>query len=91
MKNRRWVVRVVTQSVEHWFDNPFLECLRYARVVVVHNDHCFDLEAPVGVFDTKQWAEMNAERMSTFGLNAVAAPEWRAGDPGPSPKEGESS
>lgn len=26
--------------------------------------------------DTKIWAEQNADRMKSFGINAVAAPKW---------------
>lgn len=28
--------------------------------------------------DSKVWAEMNAERMRSFGINAAAAPKWEA-------------
>jgi len=30
---------------------------------------------PRGI-DTKAWAEMQAQRMQSFGINAVAAPKW---------------
>jgi len=31
--------------------------------------------APSGV-DVEAWAKMEADRMSSFGINAVAAPKW---------------
>ncbi len=83
MKDRRWVVRVVVwEDQTQMFDNPFLECLRYAGLVVVHNDRCFDVLPPNGMVAsiTGTWSKMNAERMTSMGFNAVSAPEWRAGD-----------
>jgi hypothetical protein len=34
--------------------------------------------APRGL-DTQVWANHNAERMRTFGINAAAAPKWESG------------
>jgi hypothetical protein len=46
----------------------------------------FDIYCPqrISTQETKFWAERHAERMVTFGLNAAAAPEWKAGDARPS-------
>ena len=55
---------------------------------------CFDVEAPISPAEErphnladvlftdggKTWAERNAERMRTFGYNAVAAPSTRGDD-----------
>jgi len=30
--------------------------------------------------DTRRWAEMESQRMRSFGINAVAAPVWNHGD-----------
>lgn len=90
MTKKRYVVRVV-QTVEPsgrmvseggYIDPGFIESLRYAGLIQQHatdprglTHHCFDLLPPAGVDDTQGWAERNAERMQTFGFNAVAAPE----------------
>lgn len=80
MKKRVWVVRVAIDEYDKGLAaTPFLECLRYAGLVVLHNERIFDVLPPGKVHDTKQWADQNAERMSSFGYNAVAAPYW--GDP----------
>ena len=88
---RCYVVRVVqTRSVSGVenheggiIDDGFLECLRYAGHVTVHEiDHklnmtsrCFDIRCPAeNGYDMQAWAEMNAKRMRSFGFNAVAAP-----------------
>lgn len=73
---RRYVVRVARENHPH-FDNPLIECFRYAGLVVVHNDDIFDILPPHGV-DSKVWAEQNAARISSFGYNAVSAPEWKS-------------
>jgi hypothetical protein len=46
----------------------------------------FDIYCPqrISTQETKFWAERHAERMQSFGLSAVAAPEWKAGDARPS-------
>jgi len=89
-KKRRYVVRVVMFKDEHAtplrreisFERnmgTFLECLRYAGLVTIHQDDgkhvTFDLHAPRGL-DDAVWAQHNADRMQTFGINAVKAPEW---------------
>lgn len=93
LMKRKYVVRVVQLSSEGCDDKPFsglaLEQLRYAGLITWHirdaegNDgvvkDVFDIHAPAKV-DSKIWAEMNAERMQTFGINAVCAPEWERYD-----------
>ena len=90
-KKRRYVVRVVMFKDEHALERKpgnvsftrnmgtFLECLRYAGLVTIHQDDgkhvTFDLHAPRGL-DDAVWAQHNADRMQTFGINAVKAPEW---------------
>jgi hypothetical protein len=81
MAHRRWVVRVIAdEGTNLWFDNPLLECLRYAGIVRVHSPtpagcQVFDILPPCrNPHDTKKWAEENAARMQTFRINAVAAP-----------------
>lgn len=89
LKNKLYVVRIVTQNVGE-FDkaienSPVLECLRYAEVLIIHRETdcgnpgtCFDLLPPrhISVADSKRWANWNAERMSSMGINAVCAPQW---------------
>lgn len=81
-KKRKWVVRIVIGRTDppplaELISDRFLECLRYAGLVVVHRDNeegqCFDLVAPGGR-DSKEWSEENAKRMKSFGYNAVSAP-----------------
>ncbi len=82
----RFVVRIVLfrgiNQDNKIMGTPFLECLRRCGYVVIHRDDengmCFDLLCPYisgQIRDTKVWAEQNAERMQTFGFNAVVAPE----------------
>ena len=92
----KWVVRVVIQGLSEERGQKkytellaMIECLRYADIVQVHrNVHdmiLFDIRAPHGSSRTSsiEWAKRNAERMSTFEYNAVAAPEWKSDDPRP--------
>lgn len=83
MAVRRWVVRVVLPTKldnTYHVDPAFIECLRRAGLVQVQptassDTQVVDLIAPCkNVPDTKLWADMNAERMRSFGYNAVAAP-----------------
>jgi len=73
------VIRIVTDHQQSLDLYEWIESLRYAGLVVIHrNDNdgmCFDVLPPHGVVSA-QWAQANAERMQTFGINAVAAPEW---------------
>jgi hypothetical protein len=85
---RKKVVRVCipheTQSIitgsDQW--GGLIEHLRYARLITVHRDNdegiCFDILPPHGV-NNEIWAEQNAERMQSFGVNAVSAPESNNG------------
>lgn len=64
-------------------DFAFLESLRYAGLIHINKVpensltvNCFDLRCPHGLV-SKVWAEQNAERMRSFGFNAVAAPSTR--------------
>ena len=69
--------------------HSFIESLRYAGLIDVHEvdpngltTDCFDLICPNlrgrdYVEQSKIWAEQNAERMRTFGFNAVCAPSTR--------------
>lgn len=82
MRKKKYVVRVVIPTVENSpplaqrVDGAFLECLRYAGIVTVHRDNeegqVFDIHSPFGAGD-KAWSEMNAQRMQSFGYNAVSA------------------
>jgi hypothetical protein len=36
---------------------------------------CFDIFPPGGISDTHQWANMHSDKIKSFGINAVAAPE----------------
>lgn len=60
----------------------FLDSLRYAGCLQLHETDpngltsvCFDIPCPFPRdLDTKKWSEHNAERMQSFGFNAVSAP-----------------
>lgn len=72
------------RSATFWFEQ-----FRYAGLITWHHrdelkstpegknywHNLFDVYAPKGV-DSRKWAEMNAQRMASFGINAVAAPQW---------------
>lgn len=81
MAKRKMAVRVVLtdQQDDQW--GTLIEQLRYAGLLDRHdnvgtgNSKCFDLLPPHGV-DGDVWAEQNAQRMQSFGINAVAAPAW---------------
>jgi hypothetical protein len=82
-KKYRKVVRVVVFDSEDAYGHvsTFIENLRYAGLVKVHSTHdgeplrtVFDILPPHGVEDVA-WAQMNADRMTSFGYNAVSAPE----------------
>lgn len=81
-----WVIRVIVPESEvhngpnrtHGF-GEFLEQLRYAGIVTLHetreDKYIFDIHCPSGR-ETEMWASMNAERMQSFGYNAVKAPAF---------------
>lgn len=89
---KKYVVRVVQthtpDGTEVYEGDPlgsFIECLRYAGLVTVHQESvrpdsltslCFDIHCPHGL-KSKPWSEMNAERMRSFGYNAVSAPSTK--------------
>ena len=80
---KEYVVRVVVfNGPNAGYDDvtKLLESLRYAQVIDLHReDHestCFDIICPHGL-DSKTWSEMNANRMQSFGYNAVSAPSTR--------------
>lgn len=77
---RNWVIRVVLAQ-EEIPSNVWFECLRYAHIIRKHRDDdsgmCFDILCPKSISDSKVWSQMNAERMQSFGINAVSAPEWK--------------
>ena len=84
---KRYCVRVVQTMTSVGIDShdlvSFVECLSYAGLVTEHpidsnglTTLCFDIEAPPET-DSKIWSEMNAERMRSFGYNAVSAPSTR--------------
>jgi len=98
MARKRWCVRIVTpgEGVEQTREEKaldtngwLLECLRYAHIIRIHRANekglCFDLLAPASISNeaSHTWALANAERISGYRLNAVAAPEWPA--PGAKP------
>lgn len=80
MERTKYVVRIsmaVGRTQDKWF-GPFIESLRYAGLLDLIKDdgitRVFDLLPPRDIEDTAQWARVNAERMKTFGFNAVKAP-----------------
>jgi hypothetical protein len=85
---RRWCVRICTDDSHiagvriNYIEPAFLTCLENAGLGKVHDTdrdgYTFDLHAPKSYSNarTRQWAEMNAERIKSFGFNAAAAPEW---------------
>ena len=86
MKKREYVVRVTIPEIDRGViplaqqvDKGFMECLRYAGVIRIYDynnaDQVFDILAPRKT-SSKEWSEMNAERMRTFGYNAVSAPRY---------------
>jgi hypothetical protein len=86
---KEWVVRVVMHKEAEFIGSlnatrevtMLLEQLRYSGAVQIHRDDdavVFDILRPGSVSKngSKKWADLNAQRMSTFGFNAVAAPRW---------------
>jgi len=83
---KEYVVRVVIPDIDNDIlglakpiDGAFLECLRYAGIVKIHTSdtgQVFDIRCPDVVKMSKNWANANADRMKSFGYNAVAAPAY---------------
>lgn len=46
--------------------------VRYAD----NHSEILEFYAPAGHGDGRTWADQNAERMRSFGINAAAAPKW---------------
>jgi hypothetical protein len=90
-KKQEWTVRVVNPVGDQTFkglrprlDGTWVECLRYVGVLrvlqpydgkVTDGFEVIEINAPHGV-DSQIWARQNAERMASFGIDAVAAPKW---------------
>lgn len=85
---KMWVIRVVQTMNDDGVENheggvisfAFIDSLRYAGVITEHvtdarglTISCFDIHG----LGSQIWAEQNAERMRSFGFNAVAAPSTR--------------
>lgn len=85
-----YVVRIVLfcgiNQDDGLMHSAFVECLRYAGLVQVHRTDekgmCFDLLCP-HKSGSDIWAQHNADRMQSFGYNAVKAPKWSSIDPRP--------
>lgn len=88
VRGREWTVRVV-QFRPFPLNNDFLtgmwvEQLRYmghCKLLAEFDDPDrmvieFYAPDPHSAQQTKVWAEQNAARMRSFGVNAVAAPKW---------------
>jgi hypothetical protein len=84
-----WVVRVVLQRGgdlipfgpdDKLMNTTFLECLSYAGILRIHRSDesgmCFDLACPDPQMDSRIWATANANRMQSYGYNAVPAPAF---------------
>lgn len=83
-----WVVRIIQRyeyetALDKILENPmpesWVECLVHAgmadRVETGEDNHLvFDLLPPAGVTNTRAWAEAEAGRIKSFGMNAAAAP-----------------
>lgn len=87
MAKKTWVIRIVqlaeyTNPIDKLMASPltdsWIECLRYAGVVHVvetaSENTVFDILPPANIRDSKVWAESNAGRIKSFGMNAAAAP-----------------
>jgi hypothetical protein len=83
--NHTKVVRIIIaandgmQHMAPMLAQVWLEQLRHAGLAYVHEDtderQVFDLLQPHGV-DNAAWSRHTAERMASFGFNAVVAPAW---------------
>lgn len=90
-KKQEWTVRVVNPVGDQTFkglrpalDGTWVETFRYMGFLsvlqaydgaVTDGSEVIEIRAPHGV-DTLAWAKQNAERMASFGINAVPAPKW---------------
>lgn len=83
-----WTVRVINvinespRAPRNEIPGVWVEQLRYMghakELAHLHDPERTVIEfyAPRGL-DSKVWAEQNANRMQSFGINAAAAPIWR--------------
>lgn len=87
MKKKGWVIRVVlfknTNKIDLAYkqatvDMLITEVFRYAGLVTVHKDDEKELVFDIARSDkeTFDWAESNAQRIRSFGINAAAAPKY---------------
>lgn len=83
----RYVVRICTDNSKivsgvnlNYIEPAFITCLENAGLAKIHDTdrdgYTFDLFAPADKsnLQSKTWAEMNADRIASFGFNAAAAP-----------------
>ena len=94
-RKQEWTVRVV-QITSDQIPAPlakrdelpgvWIECLRYMglahELATLDNPerNVIEFYAPHG-YDSQVWANQNADRMRSFGINAAAAPKWERGQP----------
>ena len=78
-----WTIRIVIRHSDRMnaFPGLWIEQFRRAGYLkILHeNDERIILEmiCPHHREPTLPWAEMNAERMKSFGINAAATPQWK--------------
>lgn len=91
-KAQPWTVRVVNMhaedgprvTVSNYLPGVWIEQLRYLGLVRVlasfETRDVIEFRCPnTKDMDCKVWAEQNAERMRSFGINAAACPQWDEG------------
>lgn len=85
MTKREWTVRVINPEDDTrpttrlpWVWTEQLQSMGLVRVLATEATHqVLEFRCPHRA-DTKAWADHEAERMASFGINAVAAPKWEA-------------
>lgn len=81
MSRIRYVVRVALMPEQATAQVvPLLNCFRYAGFLKTHPEtrslsFIFDMLPPAYISDTEDWCKAHAERMQTYGFNAVVAPQ----------------
>lgn len=85
-KKQEWTVRIVNHLPSRPLENTnllpgiWVEQLRYMgfakELADFENRTVIEFYAPRGA-DSKVWADQNAARMRSFGIDAAAAPAWR--------------
>jgi hypothetical protein len=85
VRKQKWTVRVINPHEETMppsrLSGLWVEQLRYMDLVKVLGDfdthQVLEFKCPYPTVATsKTWAEQQAERMKSFGINAAAAPQW---------------